>query len=137
MSQDCRKLYFAVVLFISIFVLYSCDVEECPCSSVLNGRWIGEAKDSAFIVFMMLNLNSKSSNLEGTGTLVLQIDGFNFEDLVTCDGSFVGNKVVFKINEIDSLSFEGVLNSHRDTIDGKLFFRTAKLSLLLVKVQSK
>jgi hypothetical protein len=111
-------------------------VEECPCSSnsIINGRWIGEFKDSNNYVYLNVNLTANYSDLSGNGTLNLQLGNFDFENLVSLSGSFVSNKIVFKINEIDRLSFEGSLNERKDTIIGSMFFRDHKFPLSLKRI---
>ncbi len=135
MNQNFKKLLFILLIICANFIL-SCGVEECPCSSsVIYGTWSGEAKQNDFECYIRLFLNTNNSNLEGSGTLYLMHNGVKFENQVTCGGSFVSNKIVFKINEIDSLFYEGLLNARRDTIFGNLFFSFDRLSLNLQRLQ--
>lgn len=134
MNHCFKYLLFLCLLF---WFLPSCGVEDCGCNtfSPINGRWYGKLEGENSKIELFINLTEKNSNLYGSGNLWIVTNSINFENVVSVKGSFVSNKIVISFFEIDSVSFEGMLNSAKDSIVGNFFVKSAQYPFSINKIK--
>jgi hypothetical protein len=130
-----RKIVLTIVALF-LLILYSCRINDCGCDSVslLNGRWNGVYSVEEFSLEMTISLSETNSNVSGSGVCSI-FKGANYKDIpITLVGSFVSNRLTFKLVEIDSINFDGYLDSTGNKIIGNLFYKDTLLPYVLNRI---
>lgn len=130
-----RKIALTIVaLFLSI--LFSCRVNDCGCNSVspLNGRWNGVYSAEEFSLEMTVSLSETNSNVSGSGVFSIFKGGEHKDIPITLVGSFVSNRLTFQLVEIDSVNFDGYLDSTSNKIIGNLFYKDTSLPYVFNRI---
>lgn len=132
-----KKIAFTLVaLFLLPLLLFSCQVNDCGCNSAspLNGRWNGVYSVEGFSLEMTVSLSEVNSNVSGSGVCSIS-KGADYQDVpITLVGSFVSNRVTFRLVEMDSISFDGYLDSTGNQVTGKLFFKDTILPYAFTRI---
>lgn len=125
-----------IVVASFLLLLFSCRVNDCGCNSAspLNGRWNGVYSVEGFSLEMTISLDEANSNVSGSGVCSIS-KGADYKDIpITLVGSFVSNRVTFKLVGIDSISFDGYLDSTGNQIAGNLFYKETILPYALTRI---
>lgn len=118
-----------IVIALFLLILFSCQINDCSCNSasLLNGRWNGGYYIKGFSLEITVSLSETNSNVSGSGVCSI-LKGADYKDIpITLVGSFVSNRLTFKLVEIDSVNFDGRLDSTGNTITGKLLYKDTLL----------
>lgn len=131
-----NKIIF-VAVFLILFTLSSCGINDCGCNSVslLNGRWEGVYFSESFSLEMIINLAEKNSNVSGSGICSLFSGNHSQEIPITVVGSFVSNRLVFSLTEMDSVGFDGYLDSTNNKITGNLLYKQSLLPFVFQRLK--
>jgi len=137
MNHLYRLIIFSTFLSLTCLMLVGCEVEDCGCSSSspISARWHGSHLDSNLVLELVLYFSESNSNVNGSGNLFIKYENLNYDNTVSCSGSFVSGKLVVKFNEIDSCSYEGLITPTNDSIIGSFQFKKLVLPLILQKLK--